>query len=193
MFVTGPSGCGKTTLLTLIGALRSATDGYLRTFGIDLVQATPAVQCLVRRQIGFVYQLHNLLDFLTARQNVRMSLQLLDHLSPEEMDYVAGEMLERVGLAGRIDAYPSQLSGGQRQRVSIARALVHQPRLILADEPTSALDGKTGREIVNLLSEIARHQQCSVLMVTHDHRITDVADSIVALEDGRLLEPTPHR
>lgn len=189
MFITGPSGCGKTTLLTLIGALRSASDGYLRTFGNDLIQAPPAVQSLVRRQIGFVFQLHNLLDFLTARQNVRMSLQLHDHLSTEEMDQRAGEMLERVGLAGRIDAYPSQLSGGQRQRVSIARALVHRPRLILADEPTSALDGKTGREIVNLLSEIARLQQCSVLMVTHDHRITDVADSIVALEDGRILDP----
>ncbi|MBY0588175.1 ATP-binding cassette domain-containing protein [bacterium] len=186
VFVTGPSGCGKTTLLSLIGGLRTAHDGHLQTLGINLINASTSLQNSVRRQIGFVFQLHNLLDFLTARQNVRMSLQLIPDLSPEEMDCRAGVLLEKVGLQGREDAYPSQLSGGQRQRVSIARALAHQPRLILADEPTSALDGKTGREIVLLMNELARTQSCSVLMVTHDHRITDIADRIIAMDDGRI-------
>jgi putative ABC transport system ATP-binding protein len=186
VFVTGPSGCGKTTLLSLIGGLRTAYDGHLVTLGENLINAAATTQNNVRRQIGFVFQLHNLLDFLTARQNVRMSLQLLPDLDPEEMNERAGLLLERVGLKGREDAYPSQLSGGQRQRVSIARALAHHPRLILADEPTSALDGKTGREIVSLMSELARTQNCSVLMVTHDHRITDIADRIVTMDDGRI-------
>jgi putative ABC transport system ATP-binding protein len=172
VLLTGPSGCGKTTLLTLIGGLRTPESG-------ELVE--------VRRDIGFIFQLHNLLDFLTARQNVQMALQLHEELNRDEIEASAGRMLGHVGLGPWQDSYPGQLSGGQKQRVSIARALASHPRLVLADEPTSALDGQTGREIVELLMRLAREQGCPILMVTHDTRISDVADRIIEMEDGRIV------
>jgi putative ABC transport system ATP-binding protein len=141
----------------------------------------------VRRHIGFIFQMHNLLEFLSARQNVQMGLQLHPELTRTMREERAGQMLELVGLGDRRDAYPAHLSGGQNQRVSIARALASHPRLVLADEPTSALDSQTGREIVELLRRLAREQGCPILMVTHDTRIADVADRTVAMEDGRIV------
>jgi putative ABC transport system ATP-binding protein len=182
----GPSGCGKTTLLTLIGGLRTIQEGQGWVLGTPLHQGSLSDLVELRRHIGFVFQMHNLLEYLTARQNVQMSLQLVDGMNRDRAAELAGEMLIKVGLDDRLDAYPKNLSGGQKQRVSIARALAHGPRLILADEPTSALDSQTGREVVNLLHELARKQSCPVLIVTHDNRIMDVADRIVSMEDGRI-------
>jgi putative ABC transport system ATP-binding protein len=187
VLLTGPSGSGKTTLLTLIGGLRTVQPGELTVLGHELHARDSEGLVEVRRHIGFIFQMHNLLEFLTARQNVQMALQLHPELTRAEMSAGAGSMLERVGLGPWREAYPAQLSGGQKQRVSIARALASRPRLVLADEPTSALDGQSGREVVELLLRLARDQGCPILMVTHDPRITGVADRIIAMEDGRII------
>jgi putative ABC transport system ATP-binding protein len=187
VLLTGPSGCGKTTLLSLIGGLRSVETGELVVLGQELHACSQAELVHVRRSIGFIFQLHNLLDFLTARQNVQMALQLHPELSRKAMERRAGLMLESVGLGRYCESYPGQLSGGQKQRVSIARALASRPRLILADEPTSALDSQTGREIVEILLRLAREEGCTILMVTHDVRIADVADRVIEMEDGRIV------
>jgi putative ABC transport system ATP-binding protein len=187
VLLTGPSGCGKTTLLTLIGGLRSVQSGEMTVLGQDLHALDPEGLMEVRRHIGFIFQMHNLLEFLTARQNVQMALQLHPDLTRAQMSADAARMLELVGLGPWRDVYPAQLSGGQKQRVSIARALASRPRLVLADEPTSALDGQTGREVVELLLRLAREQGCPILMVTHDPRISDVADRIIRMEDGRIV------
>ena len=190
VLMTGPSGSGKTTLLTLIGALRAVQDGSVSVLGTDLAGATEADRVTLRRRIGFIFQLHNLLEFLTARQNVAMALELDPALAEPERLRRADAALASVGLAGFEDRYPANLSGGQRQRVAIARALVHDPGLILADEPTAALDSKTGGEAVRLLRRLAKEQGRTILLVTHDPRILDIADRIVAMEDGRIVEPT---
>lgn len=186
VILTGPSGCGKTTLLSLIGGLRAIMDGSVQVLGRELFQASKEEIIASRRQTGFVFQLHNLLDFLTARQNVQMSVQLDESIDANERKRRAESMLEKVGLSNRLDYYPSALSGGQRQRVSIARALAGEPRLILADEPTAALDSLSGRQAVELVQKMAREQGCTVLMVTHDTRILDIADRVVRMEDGRM-------
>jgi putative ABC transport system ATP-binding protein len=187
VLLTGPSGCGKTTLLTLIGGLRTAQSGELCVLGHDLQSSDIQGLVEVRRHIGFIFQMHNLLEFLTARQNVQMALQLHPELSRAEMEERADQMLEQVGLGPRRLAYPANLSGGEKQRVSIARALASRPRLVLADEPTSALDSKTGHELIEMLVDLAREQCCPILMVTHDTRIADVADRVIAMEDGRIV------
>jgi putative ABC transport system ATP-binding protein len=185
--LTGPSGCGKTTLLTLIGGLRSVQSGQLHLLGRELHRCGAGELTEARRHIGFIFQMHNLLDFLTARQNVQMALQLHAELTRDEMQARAGRMLNLVGLGQQLASYPAQLSGGQKQRVSIARALAGHPKLVLADEPTSALDSKTGREVIDLLVHLARKEHCPILMVTHDTRIADMADRIIRMEDGRIV------
>jgi putative ABC transport system ATP-binding protein len=185
--LAGPSGCGKTTLLTLVGALRASQQGEVHVLGQTLHGMPESDLVPIRRRIGFIFQAHNLLPFLTARQNVEMSLQLHPGSSRRERAERAGAMLESVGLAGRIDAHPAQLSGGQKQRVSIARALAARPELVLADEPTSALDRQTGRDIVEILRDLARRQGTAILLVTHDNRITDIADRILEMDDGRIV------
>ncbi|MFN7766838.1 MAG: ATP-binding cassette domain-containing protein [Planctomycetaceae bacterium] len=186
VLLTGPSGSGKTTLLTLIGGLRRVTEGELSVLGRPLHQATTADLTANRRDIGFIFQQHNLLEFLSARQNVELMFQLHPEVPPETVRQKAVEILTLVGLAERLDYHPSRLSGGQRQRVAIARALVTQPRLVLADEPTAALDSVTGRDVVDLLQYLARTNGCPILMVTHDNRVLDIADRILKMEDGRL-------
>lgn len=188
VLLTGPSGSGKTTLLTLIGALRGMQEGSCRVLGHELLGSPEAERVLLRRSIGFIFQNHNLLGFLTARQNVAMSLELDATTSEGERLERAGAMLAAVGLAGHEDKPPSRLSGGQRQRVAIARALVGNPGLILADEPTAALDKVSGGEVAHLLRDIAKQRGTPILMVTHDPRILDIADRIVAMEDGRIVE-----
>jgi putative ABC transport system ATP-binding protein len=187
VLLCGPSGCGKTTLLTLIGGLRSVQRGELSVLGYDLGRCDRDQLVEVRRQIGFIFQMHNLLEFLTAQQNVEMGLQLHRELPRPQVAERAVQMLGRVGLSSLRNSYPAQISGGEKQRVSIARALASRPKLVLADEPTSALDGQTGREVVNLLMQLARDQGCPILMVTHDHRIADVADRVIQMEDGRIV------
>ncbi|MCS6853700.1 MAG: ATP-binding cassette domain-containing protein [Elioraea sp.] len=192
VLLTGPSGSGKTTLLTLIGALRAVQTGSCRVLGTELAQADERARVALRRRIGFIFQHHNLLGFLTARENVAMALELDPALDESDRLARADAMLAAVGLADKADAYPSVLSGGQRQRVAIARALVHEPGLILADEPTAALDSRTGHETMVLLQRLAKERGRTVFIVTHDPRIHDIADRIVAMEDGRLVEPAPH-
>jgi putative ABC transport system ATP-binding protein len=186
VLLTGPSGSGKTTLLTLIGGLRRVMEGELHVLGRPLHQATTADLTANRRDIGFIFQQHNLLEFLSARQNVELMFQLHPEVPLETVRRKAVEILTLVGLGERLDYHPSRLSGGQRQRVAIARALVTQPKLVLADEPTAALDSVTGRDVVDLLQYLARTNGCPILMVTHDNRVLDIADRILHMEDGRL-------
>jgi len=188
VIMTGPSGGGKTTLLTLIGALRSAQEGSISVLGKELLGAGEREMVGVRRYIGYIFQAHNLLKSITARQNVMMSLELHDQFSPVEASEKAAAMLKAVGLEEHLDKIPDKLSGGQKQRVAIARALAAHPKLILADEPTAALDSKSGRNVVDILQKLAREQGSSILLVTHDNRILDIADRIVSMEDGRLSE-----
>ncbi|HIK07000.1 MAG TPA: DevA family ABC transporter ATP-binding protein [Trichormus sp. M33_DOE_039] len=188
VIMTGPSGSGKTTLLTLIGGLRSVQQGSLKFLGQELKGASNQELVHIRRHIGYIFQAHNLLDFLTARQNVQMSMELHKDISEKEACSQSEAMLAAVKLSNRVDYYPSDLSGGQKQRVAIARALVSRPKLVLADEPTAALDSKTGRDVVNLMQQLAYEQHCSILMVTHDNRILDIADRIIHMEDGRLTQ-----
>lgn len=190
VIMTGPSGSGKTTLLTMAGGLRSAQEGSLKILNQELCGATQNQLVEVRRNIGYIFQAHNLLKSLTARQNVQMSLELHNNIPVKEMAAKAAQMLEAVGLGNRIDYYPDDLSGGQKQRVAIARALVSHPKLVLADEPTAALDKKSGRDVVELMQHLAKEQGCTILMVTHDNRILDIADRIVHMEDGYLSSDT---
>lgn len=188
VLLTGPSGSGKTTLLTLIGALRAMQEGSARVLGEELAGASERQRVRLRRRIGFIFQNHNLLGFLTARQNVAMSLELDGRHSEAQRLARAGEMLTAVGLADHLEKRPAQLSGGQRQRVAIARALAGEPGLILADEPTAALDKQTGQEVVRLLRDLAKGRGVPILLVTHDPRILDLADRIVDMEDGRMVQ-----
>jgi len=190
VMLRGPSGSGKSTLLTLVGALRSVQDGRLQIVGHDLAGARADTLVEVRRRIGFIFQHHNLLDSLTAAQNVTTAL-VLESPSKGNPRARAIAMLERVGLGGCVDRYPSQMSGGQRQRVSIARALVTEPRLILADEPTAALDSHSGLEVVSLIVSMVKKGGCTALIVTHDDRILHLADRLLSIEDGRLSESLP--
>jgi len=186
VLMTGPSGSGKTTLLTLMGGLRSPQEGSLKVLGQELRDASKNQLIEVRRDIGYIFQAHNLLKCLTARQNVQMSMELHPQYSTREAVRKSAQMLTEVGLGERINYYPDSLSGGQKQRVAIARALVSHPKLVLADEPTAALDSKSGRDVVELMQHLAKEQGCTILMVTHDNRILDIADRIVHMEDGYL-------
>ena len=197
VLLMGPSGCGKTTVLTLVGGLRSVQSGSVRTLGVEMTGADEATMIAVRRRIGFIYQSHNLHHSLTVLENVRMGLEVHGASALTDWRDRCEATLAAVGLTPWADAYPAKLSGGQKQRVAIARAIVARPPLILADEPTATLDKVTGRQIVNLLHDLARKQRCTVLMVTHDNRILDLADRILEMEDGRIINerrsPSPHK
>lgn len=187
IIMTGPSGSGKTTLLTLMGGLRSAQSGSLRILEQEICGASKKQLTSLRCNIGYIFQAHNLMTFLTAKENVRMSLELHDKYLDQDIDALAVNMLETVGLGNRVDYYPESLSGGQKQRVAIARALASHPKIVLADEPTAALDKKSGRDVVELMQKLAKEQGCTILLVTHDNRILDIADRIVYMEDGKLV------
>ncbi|HCF28035.1 MAG TPA: ABC transporter [Cyanobacteria bacterium UBA11049] len=191
--VTGPSGSGKTTLLTLVGGLRSVQEGSLKVLGQEMRGASKQQQIQVRRQIGYIFQGHNLLSFLTAKQNVRMSLELHERFLEQDVDGLATDMLNAVGLGDRLDYHTNSLSGGQKQRVAIARALASHPKIVLADEPTAALDKKSGRDVVEIMQRLAKEQGCTILLVTHDSRILDIADRIIHMEDGRLVKDAKER
>ena len=186
VIMTGPSGSGKTTLLTMLGGLRSAQEGSLKILGQEIHGASKTQLTKLRKQIGYIFQAHNLMTFLTAKQNVRMSLELHTEMLNQNMDALSIAMLEAVGLGERANYYPENLSGGQKQRVAIARALVSRPKIVLADEPTAALDKKSGRDVVEIMQKLAKEQGCTILLVTHDNRILDIADRIIYMEDGRL-------
>lgn len=186
VIMTGPSGSGKTTLLTLIGALRSTQEGSMQVLGEELRDAPESKLVELRRNIGYIFQAHNLLNSLTARQNVQMSIELHTDIPKVKAYSMAESMLAAVGLGEWINQYPHELSGGQKQRVAIARALVCNPKIVLADEPTAALDKKSGRDVVEIMQNLAKQQGAAILLVTHDNRILDVADRIINMEDGQL-------
>ncbi|MES1026513.1 DevA family ABC transporter ATP-binding protein [Gloeocapsa sp. BRSZ] len=188
VIMTGPSGSGKTTLLTLMGGLRAAQEGSLKILNQEMCGANKRQLIEIRRNVGYIFQAHNLMTFLTAKQNVRMSLELHDEMMNQDLDQCAIAMLEAVGLGDRVDYYPEKLSGGQKQRVAIARALISRPKIVLADEPTAALDKKSGRDVVEIMQKLVREQGSTILLVTHDNRILDIADRILYMEDGCLVD-----
>jgi putative ABC transport system ATP-binding protein len=187
VILTGPSGSGKTTLLSLCGGLRTVQEGELTILDYNISGASEKELYQVRRRMGFIFQAHNLHRSLSAVQNVAMGLEVQQLLPRQEREQQALVMLEHIGMADHGHKYPEELSGGQKQRVAIARALVHQPKLVLADEPTAALDKHTGREVVDLMSTLAHEHGTTIILVTHDNRILDVADRILNMEDGRLI------
>jgi putative ABC transport system ATP-binding protein len=188
VIMTGPSGSGKTTLLTLMGGLRSLQSGSLKILGEEMRGASKRQLMQVRRQIGYIFQAHNLLTFLSAKQNVQMALELHDEYLEQNTDGLVTDILNAVGLGERINYYADSLSEGQKQRVAIARALASHPKIVLADEPTASLDKKSGRDVVEIMQRLAKEQGCTILLVTHDNRILDIADRIIHMEDGRLIE-----
>ena len=187
----GPSGSGKTTLLTMVGGLRSAQNGSLRIFNEELRQTSKTNLTRLRRKVGFIFQAHNLMPYLNSQQNVRLGLEVVPEWLEQgraAMNHRCNEVLGQVGLGERIDYFPSKLSGGQKQRVAIARALAASPQLLLADEPIAALDKDSGRDVVDLFRTLARDNKTAIVMVTHDNKILDIADRIVKLEQGSLVE-----
>ena len=170
----------------MLGGLRSCMDGSLNILGEELHGASKKQLSRLRLNVGFIFQSHNLMMFMNARKNVRMALELHDDKLDEDIDQIATEMLEKVGLGERINYMPNDLSGGQRQRVAIARALVSRPKIILGDEPTAALDKESGRRVVGLMKQMAEESQTTIIMVTHDNKILDVADRIIIVDDGAL-------
>ena len=186
VLMTGPSGSGKTTFLTIIGGLRQASNGSVKVLDQQLINSTEQVKVKVRQQTGYIFQQHNLLKPLTALQNVSMTLEMHNHMTERERLAQAADMLKAVGLDDRLNYKPEQLSGGQRQRVSIARALVGKPRIVLADEPTASLDKQSGQDAVGILKQLAKELGTTILLVTHDYRILDIADRVVELEDGKI-------
>ena len=192
VLIMGPSGSGKTTLLLMLGALLKPTEGTIRLNGAerrlmlsDLSEnRLPAIRL---KEFGFIFQDFNLLSALTALENVAVVAQLAG-ASNGDARKKAGLLLTKLGLGSRLDFLPEKLSGGEKQRVAIARALVNDPTLVLADEPTANLDSKIGREIMRLLQRIAREQGRSVVVVTHDQRIKEIADRVLWLEDGEFKE-----
>jgi len=186
LLLTGPSGSGKTTLLTLIGALRAMQEGSCQVLGQELFGASERARVSLRQRIGFIFQNHNLLGALTARQNVAMALEVTAHYPETERLARAGEMLAAVGLADHADRLPAKLSGGQRQRVAIARALVGEPGLVLADEPTGNLDEHTANIVLGEFMALVREEGSSAIVATHNERLAAKMDRIVRLHDGKL-------
>jgi putative ABC transport system ATP-binding protein len=183
--VLGPSGCGKSTLLNLIGGLDQPTDGTVLVNGADISHYTETQMSLYRRHtIGFVFQFFNLIPTLTARENIQLAADLVRN--PRSVE----ELLHAVGLSERADHFPRELSGGEQQRVAIARALVTRPPILLCDEPTGELDSTTGKRILSLLLNINRQEGQTVILVTHNSVIAEVADHVVRLRDGRIESET---
>jgi putative ABC transport system ATP-binding protein len=191
--IMGPSGCGKSTLLHLIAALDEPTDGQIRVNGKEL-GAHSSLSRYRAREIGLVFQMHNLLPTLSAEENVQMPMFEAD-ISPRERRSKARELLDRVGLSGKYKSLPTRLSGGERQRVAIARALANDPPILLADEPTGNLDSLAGLQVLDLLERLRRERQLTIVMVTHDDDVAAHADRIVRMLDGRVSssESTPRR
>ena len=187
LFVTGPSGSGKTTLLSILGCVLRPTAGAVRVLDLDVTAAPERRLAAFRRQrLGFIFQGHNLIASQDATGNVRLPLMLAGVPAAEAARRAVAE-LDAVGLADKVDRLPRDLSGGQRPRVAIARATAGRPPLILADEPTASLDATSGREVMELLTRLARERGTTVLVVTHDNRIFSYADRVIAIEDGRLV------
>ena len=186
--LVGPSGCGKTTLLSVIAGLLESNGGELEVLGEKPAQMSNQERILFRRRnLGFVFQQFNLLPALTAAENVSVPL-LAAGVNRIDAVKEARRLLAQLGMEDRAEALPAQLSGGQQQRVALGRALIHKPRLVVCDEPTSALDAHTGHAVMELLSEVAVRPDRAVIVVTHDARVFEFADTIAHMDDGRIKE-----
>ncbi len=179
--IVGPSGAGKTTILNILGGMDSCTRGSVIVDGQVISRLTPKELISYRRyDIGFVFQFYNLVQNLTAKENVELASQIC----PNPID--ATQILEEVGLIGRINNFPAQLSGGEQQRVAIARALAKRPKLLLCDEPTGALDYLTGKSILKLLQDTCRKSGTTVIVITHNSALTPMADRIIRMKNARV-------
>ena len=197
--ILGPSGSGKTTLLGLLAGLDEPSSGRVRLDGVDLTALTEDERAGFRaRNVGFVFQTFHLLPTLTALENVLVPLELLGDRPQRELRDRATQLLERVGLGGRLDHYPSQLSGGEQQRVALARAFANRPRILFADEPTGNLDQETGGRVIELMEDLNREARTTLVLVTHDlalaaraHRVIRLADGRVVSDSGAAAPPAP--
>ena len=188
--LVGSSGSGKSTLLNLLGGIDKSSAGDIHLAGQTFSQLTEPALTLFRRQhIGFIYQQFNLIPTLTVAENILLPLELLG-LDPDTQQQRLNDWLSAIQLPKRAQAFPDQLSGGEQQRVAIARALIHQPALVLADEPTGNLDAKTGALVLDLLFELSRAQQQSLLVVTHSQVVAERADRVLLLQNGCLQPVT---
>jgi putative ABC transport system ATP-binding protein len=191
VLIMGPSGSGKTTLLSMIGGLLTPTAGMITINGTNITEVSQRQLPVIRlHEIGFVFQSFNLFQNLSARENVQYIGELAG-MSPKEARKKSEHILTRLHMNPRMHALPSELSGGQQQRVSVARALMNDPKLMLADEPTGNLDSKSGHEVMMLFHNIAKEEQRSVIIVSHDQRIRDIADRTLWIEDGRMSDVPP--
>ena len=179
--ILGQSGAGKTTALNILGGMDRATSGRVVVGGRDISDASEA------ELVGFVFQFYNLVPNLTALENVELAAQIC----PDSLD--AEETLGKVGLADRLENFPAQLSGGEQQRVSIARALAKNPKLLLCDEPTGALDYQTGKQILQLLQDTCRRDGITVVIVTHNAALADMADRLIRFKSGRVTQMTTNQ
>lgn len=180
--ILGPSGAGKTTLLNLLGGMEHTTDGKIFISNKDISKYNEKELTFYRREdVGFVFQFYNLMPNLTARENVEIAVEITkNHLNIDKV-------MEDVGLANRKDNFPAQLSGGEQQRVSIARAIAKNPKLLLCDEPTGALDYETGKKILSLLYETSKKHNKTVIVVTHNQALKDMADRVITIRNGEVL------
>jgi putative ABC transport system ATP-binding protein len=179
--IVGSSGAGKTTVLNILGGMDQCDSGTILVDGAEVSKYTPKQLTEYRRyDIGFVFQFYNLVQNLTAKENVELATQICR----EPRDAV--EVLREVGLGERLDNFPAQLSGGEQQRVSIARALAKNPKLLLCDEPTGALDSDTGKTILKLLQDTCRKKKMTVVLITHNHAITPMADRVIVMKNSRV-------
>ena len=186
VLIMGPSGSGKTTLLSMLGALLSPSKGSVYINDIDITSVKESTLPEIRAlNVGFIFQSFNLLEALTVEENILFPSQLKSG-DKEQAKARADKLISQLNLQHRRDVLPNTLSGGEKQRVAIARALINEPRLILADEPTGNLDSETGQEVMMILHDLARDHGYSVLLVTHDPRVEEIADRILWLEDGKL-------
>jgi putative ABC transport system ATP-binding protein len=184
LVLMGPSGSGKTTLISILGGILTATSGSVQIAGREIVGLPEKELPKIRKDLfGFIFQGFNLFPALTAQENVAIMCKLKGVKNPKE---TAKELLESVGLGNKLKSYPSDLSGGQKQRVAIARALAGDPQIILADEPTAALDSVSGRNVLEIMSGLARNKNRAVVIVTHDPRVLEYCDRIIHIEDGRV-------
>ena len=186
-YLVGESGSGKTTLISIMCGILWPTEGDVEVFGTDIYSLSDTELVNFRLQnIGFIFQQYNLIPSIDAASNAAVPL-IAQGMNRHDARDRAIRMLEKLNIADQADKLPNQLSGGQQQRVAIARALVHEPRLVVCDEPTAALDAKSGRRVMDLLREVGVAEDRSVIIVTHDNRIFDLADRILVLEDGRII------
>jgi putative ABC transport system ATP-binding protein len=186
--LVGKSGSGKSTLLNLVSGIDTPSSGQVWVAGQELAQLSEHARTLFRRShVGFIFQFFNLVPTLTVFENMLLPLELNDRTAQRDRDF-ALELLRRVGLADRRDTYPDKLSGGEQQRIAVARALVHDPLLVLADEPTGNLDEETGRQVLGLLDTLTRQAGKNLLMVTHSSEVVGLADRVFRMHEGHLIE-----